>query len=126
MHEMSIAIEVVNSVLDAVAEHHPTRVEEVEVQIGVMRQVVPEALELAFNAASEGTIIEGARLIMKEERVVAVCRHCDCLYLPEDEVYACPECGQADARIVAGNDMILRSVVCQTEDETADHEVAMK
>ncbi len=126
MHEMSIAVDIIDSVLDAVSEHEPSCVEEVEVQIGVMRQVVPEALEMAFRAASEGTVVEGARLIVKEERVVAVCRQCDCLYLPEDEIYACPECGQADARIVAGNDMVLRSVVCQTEEDTADAEVVMK
>jgi hydrogenase nickel incorporation protein HypA/HybF len=125
MHEMSIAVEIVHSVLDAVSEHRPSQIEEVEVRIGVMRQVVPEALELAFAAAAEGTPVEGARLIVKEERIVAVCRHCECLYLPEGDDYTCPDCGQADARILAGNDMVLRSIVCQTEDETAGHEVGV-
>lgn len=117
MHEMSIAVEVVRRVIEAAREHRMTRVERVEVEVGVMRQVVPEALQLAFESAVEGTLAEGARLSVREERVVAVCRACECLFLPEVDTYVCPRCDQADARIVAGNDMILRSVEGRVDEE---------
>ena len=52
MHEMSIAVEIVHSVLDAVAEHHPAQIDEIEVRIGVMRQVVPEA-QIAGSRGSQ-------------------------------------------------------------------------
>ncbi len=117
MHEMSIAMEIVKQVLEVAEQHQATRVEEVEVGVGVMRQVVPEALEIAFEAFVQDTLARDARLKITEDKIVAVCRQCDCLFLPAVDTYVCPQCNQADARIVAGNDLILRSVVCKVEQE---------
>jgi hydrogenase nickel incorporation protein HypA/HybF len=122
MHEMSIAMQLVEQMLEIASQHNAATIEEVEVQLGVMREVVPEALEMAFAAASEGTIAEGARLCISEERIVAVCSVCECLFTPRQTCFLCPRCSQADARIVAGNDIILKSLVCQTEAEEARSE----
>jgi hydrogenase nickel incorporation protein HypA/HybF len=119
MHELPIAMEIVRQVVEVAGQHGAEAVEEVEVQIGVLRQIVPEALEMSFTAAGEGTIAAGARLNIIEERIVGVCRTCDCMYMPAVDNFLCPRCGQADARIIAGNDIILRSVVCRTPEEVA-------
>ena len=95
-------------------------IEEIEVHIGAMRQIVPEALEMGFRAAAEGTLAANARLNIIEEKIAAVCRGCETRFMPDIDNYLCPQCGQADARIVAGNDIILRSVVCQTPEEADD------
>ena len=117
MHEMSIAMELLEQVLATAAEHEAIRIDEVEVEVGALRAVVPEALELAFQAAGRGTIAENARLTIKEEKAVAVCRSCECMFLPEPGVYVCPQCSEADARIVSGNDILLRAVACETSAE---------
>lgn len=119
MHELPIAIEIVRQAVEVAGKHEADRIEEVEVQVGAMRQIVSEALEMSFAAASEGTLAEGARLRVIEEKVVAVCRYCECLFLPEPDNFMCPRCGRADARIVAGNDIILKSVVCHAATEAA-------
>jgi hydrogenase nickel incorporation protein HypA/HybF len=120
MHETPIAIEIVNQVVQLAADHGAIRVEQVEVQVGAMRQVVPEALELAFSVVSEGTLAEGAVLRITEVPAAANCNHCGRQFAPDIDVsFACPACGQADVRITAGNDIILQSVVCET-DEQAD------
>jgi len=119
MHEASIAVELVDQVVQTAQNHHAFKVEEVDVLVGVMREIVPEALELTFSATSAGTIAEGAKLRIMEERIIAVCRVCDCLFAPEHLLFMCPRCRQADARIVAGNDILLKSLKCQTAEEVA-------
>jgi hydrogenase nickel incorporation protein HypA/HybF len=117
MHELAIAAEIVRQAVEVAAKHNAERIDEVEVQIGVMRQIVPDALQMGFTACAEGTLARNARLAVIEEKVVAVCKGCECLFLPEIDNFLCPRCGQAEARIVAGNDIILKSIVCHAVEE---------
>jgi hydrogenase nickel incorporation protein HypA/HybF len=114
MHEMSIAMEMVTQLVELAERHQASRIVQVEVVAGAMRGVVPEALDLAFAAASEGTPAEGAELCVVEEKLQVVCNDCGFEFAPEPVSFLCPQCRQADVRIVAGNDIILKSVVCDT------------
>jgi hydrogenase nickel incorporation protein HypA/HybF len=117
MHEMTIAVEILDCVLDVAGRHHATRIQEIEVEVGAMRQVVPEALELAFRAAAEGTPAAGAVLRLTELKVAAVCSDCGAEYAPDiDSSFACPGCGQANPRIAAGNDIVLKTVICEVDE----------
>jgi hydrogenase nickel incorporation protein HypA/HybF len=117
MHEMSIAVEIVEQCLRIAAENNVTHIDEVDLEIGVLRRVVPEAMELAFQAAGEGTLAAGAKLRIHEERLVAVCGACDCMFCPSTEDFTCTKCGAAEPRIVAGNDIIIKSLVCQAPED---------
>jgi len=114
---MPIATSIVEQAVAAARDAGAVAVEEIEVEIGRMRLVVPEALEVAFACASEGTIAEGAKLSIVDVPMLAECRSCGRQFTPEIDLYVCPGCGQADARIIAGNDMILKSLTCRTPDE---------
>lgn len=122
MHEMSIATHLVECILAAAAENDVARIEEVEVEVGAMRLVVPEALEMAFEAARAGTIAAGAALKVVEVAPVARCRPCGRTFHPADGEFLCPDCGQADADIVEGNDIRLTSMVCCTEEEAGERQ----
>ena len=120
MHEMSIATGMLRTVLEVAAEHGATRVEEVEVELGAMRLVVPEALETAWEVLVEGTPAAGSRLKMVEVPIRATCRQCGRAYEAEVGSFACPACGQADVEIVTGDDIILKSVICRTGEEAPE------
>ena len=119
MHEMSIAIQLMAQIEALAAENGATRVEVVELDVGVLEQVVPEALEMAFEAAGDGTVAEGARLDIREVPAEARCRDCGRLYAPTLASYVCPDCGKAVPEIMAGKGMVLMSLECVTtcEDE---------
>ncbi len=119
MHEMPIAAAIVEQAIQAVAPHGATRIDLIEVEIGCMRQIVPEALQVAFAAVSADTIAEGARLEVIEVEMEAVCQLCGNRFQPEIDFYICPKCEQANVRIVAGNDMILKSITAQTPEESS-------
>lgn len=119
MHEMSIAVELLRQALEIAAKYKATGIEEIEVQVGVLRQVVPEALELSFRAAADGSSAAEARLTITQENAVAVCRACGCMFLPQIDDFTCTQCGQADARLVAGNDIILKTMSCRVPEEVS-------
>ena len=71
MHELSIADAIVRIALAHAGER---RIESVEVKVGHLRQVVPDALAFAFTLVSEGTRAEGAELVMEVVPAAGVCR----------------------------------------------------
>ncbi|HUU85815.1 MAG TPA: hydrogenase maturation nickel metallochaperone HypA [Phycisphaerae bacterium] len=119
MHELSIAEGLIDRVSAAARGHCASRVTEVTVSVGVMRLVVPEALQIAFGAVAEGTMAEGAELQIVEQTAKAVCNRCGGAFEPDIGCYLCPSCGLADVRITAGNEIILESVVCDVPQEEA-------
>ena len=112
MHEATIASAIIEQAVAAAAPHGVARISRIEVELGAMQQVVPEALDLAFEAASKGTLTEGAKLILTAVKTVALCRACDCRFEPDIEQlnFLCPQCQRADVQIVAGNEIILKSL----------------
>jgi len=115
MHELSIASEMLQTVLAAAAEHNAGRVEAVRVEVGVMRLVVPEILQMAWEAITEGTPAGGSRLEVTEVPLRGRCRECGSDFQPQLDNFLCPHCGHADVDIVDGSDIVLRSVTCRSE-----------
>ena len=115
MHEMSIATALVDQVLAVGRENDAVRVVEVEVELGEMQQVAPEAREVAFAAVTSGTMAEGATLTLNEKAIRARCRKCGGEFSAQVDMYACPQCQLADVEIIEGDDILLRSVVCDQE-----------
>jgi hydrogenase nickel incorporation protein HypA/HybF len=121
MHEASIAMAAIEQAVVAAQQHGASRITRVELRIGALRQVVPEAMKLAFEACAIGTPAEGAILDMQEEPVVARCRPCGRQFEPYLQAinFTCPQCGRADAELLAGNDIILKSLECEQDEEAA-------
>jgi hydrogenase nickel incorporation protein HypA/HybF len=73
MHEMSIAI----SVVEACAERAGgARVLRVRVEIGQLVAVLPDALRFSFDVCAQGTPVEGAELEILETPGRAICEDC--------------------------------------------------
>jgi len=121
MHEMSIAVELVRQLETLAAERDIARIEAVDVAAGVLRQIVPEALQTAFAVIAEGTCAAGAQLNLEIVPARVKCRRCGREFALEGDAYFCERCGEADVEIVAGNDILLTSVTCElSEGESCD------
>jgi hydrogenase nickel incorporation protein HypA/HybF len=107
MHELSIAEAIV-----AIAEEHAKgrRVLAVEVQVGHLRQVVPAALEFAFELVARGTTVEDAELVLREVPVSGRCRDCGELTVMEAFPLACGRCGAVDVEIVSGEELCVEAL----------------
>lgn len=76
VHELSIAVAVVEQVEEAVREQGGT-VASLTLRIGELAGVVPEALDFSFGLATEGTALAGARLLIETVEARAHCDGCD-------------------------------------------------
>jgi hydrogenase nickel incorporation protein HypA/HybF len=62
MHELSIALNIVDGVLEEAKRHGCTQVGAVHLRLGPLSGVDPNALLFAYPMACEGTILENSRL----------------------------------------------------------------
>ena len=62
MHEVSLAIALVEVASEAAHTLGATRVNRLFVRLGAGAGVLAEALRFSFDVAAEGTIVQGARL----------------------------------------------------------------
>ncbi|MFI8966341.1 hydrogenase maturation nickel metallochaperone HypA [Streptomyces sp. NPDC053493] len=111
MHEMSLAVAVVDQVETAARSRGAAGVSSVELDVGELAGVVPDALAFCFELACAGTVVEGAELITRTVPGSARCEPCA-------EVWAvgmpphllCPGCGAAADALVSGRELRIRQV----------------
>jgi hydrogenase nickel incorporation protein HypA/HybF len=107
---MSIAEALLRQILPLAKENRLARIERVELEVGALQLIVPEALDLAFTMACGDTIAEGAVLLQEEIPVEAECRACGHHYKPDTELFQCDRCGKAEPEILRGRDILLKSL----------------
>jgi hydrogenase nickel incorporation protein HypA/HybF len=107
MHELSIA-----QAIAAVAERHAAgrRVSAVEVRIGHLRQVVPSALEFAFELTVKETCLDGASLRIEEVPAAGRCRACGADTVFERFPLACAACYGIDVEVTGGEELLVDSL----------------
>ena len=67
MHELSIAMRIVEIASEEAGRQGGAPVEEVHLKLGRESGVVPDALLFSWPLACDGTPIEGARLLVSEQ-----------------------------------------------------------
>ena len=112
MHELSLADAVVTIARDHARGRRVTRV---DVKIGLLRQVVPEALEFAFELVAAGTEVEGAELRVEHVPVRVRCVRCDAESEAPEFPLACAECGGLDVEVVAGDELLVEALELEEE-----------
>jgi len=107
MHELSIAESIV-----AVAERHAAGrpVCAVDVKVGLLRQVMPGALEFAFELTAKGTSLDGAELRIEQVAAAGRCRACGAQSVLEGFPLTCAACGGLDVEVTAGEELLVDSL----------------
>ncbi len=120
MHELSIAIGLVEAVCEK-AEELGARVEVVHVRLGPLSGVVRDALEFSFDVATAGTPIAGARLAVEETPLTVLCPLCGGEPKPATlQDLRCPDCGTPTPDVVGGRELELYALEVN-ENATAHH-----
>jgi hydrogenase nickel incorporation protein HypA/HybF len=112
MHELALAEAIVRIACDHAGDR---RVTAVELKVGHLRQVVPAALSFAFGLVAEGTVAEGARLVMEEVPAAGRCRACATESTLTAFPLACGACGSLDLELLRGEELLVDSL--ELEDE---------
>ena len=113
MHELSLA----ESVVRIACRHAAGRqITTVELRVGHLRQVVPDALAFAFELVAKGTEAEGAELVMVEVPAAGRCRACG----SESELpgfpLRCAVCGGLDIELLRGEELLVDALELEEDD----------
>lgn len=103
MHELSIALGIVDAATEELERLGGGRVRSVHLRLGRLSGVAREALLSAYPLACEGSVLEGSDLVITEEPVTAYCPGCEAESAVASIVdLRCQVCGQVASRLLRG------------------------
>jgi hydrogenase nickel incorporation protein HypA/HybF len=112
MHELSIA----EAIVDVAVRHaRGRRVTRVEVRVGALRQVVPDALTFAFGLVAQGTELGGAELQLRHVAAAGRCRMCGAESVMQDFPLRCGRCGGLEMHVLAGEELQVEALELDDE-----------
>ena len=107
MHELSICTSIAK-IAHRAAAGRP--VERVRVDIGHLRQVVPDTLRHSWEMVVFGTPLEGVPLEVREVEAVIECRQCGVRTQLDDPIFRCQACGSTETTVVSGDELFVSSL----------------
>src|SRR5579884_3538533 len=111
VHEASIALAIVEELCDRTDNRGIEKISAVNLRIGALSSVVPEALQFAWDVATDGTLACGSRLCIECVPLVIRCSRCDCERTVEHGTLpVCPVCGTSSTEIVHGRELLVTSM----------------
>jgi len=110
MHELSIAISIIEIAEENARREKAIVINEIELDIGTQSGVVLEALDFAMQAAVKGTLLEKAEVKINSIPAKAACTKCQHEFYVDDMFSPCPECGNPFCEIIQGRELKVRSL----------------
>jgi hydrogenase nickel incorporation protein HypA/HybF len=110
MHEVSLALEVLDHLAHNVNAQGPLRIVRVTLRVGALSGVDSGALRFALEGLAAGTLIEGARVDIEEIPGSAWCSACESRRPIEFRLSPCPVCGHYPLSLPEGTELVIESV----------------
>jgi hydrogenase nickel incorporation protein HypA/HybF len=111
MHELSIAVSLVEIACQEALQAGAGRVGMVRLRVGAFSGVVRDALTFAFDIATDGTMLQGATLEIEDVPVVVYCAQCRAeAELPDLYRLQCPECGSPTPELRRGKELEITAL----------------
>jgi hydrogenase nickel incorporation protein HypA/HybF len=119
MHELSIAMSIVDMGIEEARERNVT-VEAIYLDLGPLSGVVADALRFSWEIACQGTPIEGARLLIREIPVEIHCATCNSnRTLDSMQWLCCPVCGTPALEVIHGKELVITALEVRDEQPAA-------
>jgi hydrogenase nickel incorporation protein HypA/HybF len=110
MHELSIMQSALQQALTEARRAGAARVHEIRLRVGALSGVVPEALQFAFEALSEGTPAQDAHLTIEPVPARFWCNTCGSEFQSAGLIPECPSCNTPSRELLAGRELELASM----------------
>lgn len=110
MHEVSLMQDTLILAVQEARRAGGSRIHRLQMQVGPLSGVVPEALSFAFEILAKGTMAEGASLQIEAMPIVCHCAGCAREFTSPDMYCECPTCGTPSLDVRRGREMQLSSL----------------
>jgi len=110
VHELSIATSLVETAARNAEAAGARSVVSLDLKVGALAGVEPDALSFCFPVAARGTICEGAELRLEVGPGSGTCAACGGKTEVRDLLAPCPACGAWPLAVEGGREMRLESL----------------
>ena len=108
MHELSLCGSIYE-IVDRAAAGRAVSV--IHLQIGQLRQIVPDTLKYCWTLVSDQTDLAGSELEVDSVPVTLLCSECSALTTLADEpLFLCDGCGGSHVSVTTGEEFMLTSL----------------
>jgi hydrogenase nickel incorporation protein HypA/HybF len=109
MHETAIVAGLMRILEQQATRHGATAISRVVVKVGRLRAVEPQQLRACFEMFAEGTIADGAELVVEAIGVRGRCRGCATEFDVPRYRFVCPACAGSDIDVIQGQELFIES-----------------
>lgn len=114
MHELSIALNILEIAEEEAERRGLTGVIAIHLKLGPLSGVVPQALQSAYGLAREGSALRGAGLVIEEVPLIVYCPACDAERSAISvQQLCCAQCGTVTPHIVSGHELDIAALEIQ-------------
>ncbi|NHK31910.1 MAG: hydrogenase maturation nickel metallochaperone HypA [Asgard group archaeon] len=123
MHEFSTAVGIVETITEVAKQHKATGIKRVDLIVGEFSMLNHDQLKFSFEIASEGSLAEGAELIIEEQKGEVHCQDCgykgiagqqnkevDHFVVDLVNIFQCPKCKSNKTKISGGRDIYVNNI----------------
>jgi hydrogenase nickel incorporation protein HypA/HybF len=111
MHELSIALSIVDLAEEEARKANAIIISKVEVEIGTMAGIDPDALLFAWDSVVHGTIAQQSTLVINTIQAEAHCLECGKDFPAENFLVQCPYCSSYRYQITKGKELRISSLM---------------
>jgi hydrogenase nickel incorporation protein HypA/HybF len=117
MHELPVAESMLEIAQRAAQEAGGPRVVALHLVIGQLSSIVDDSIQFYWDIISQGTLAEGAELHFRRVPGELLCLDCGHRYFLEGGRLACPNCGSAAVKVIAGEEFRMEAIDVEDEAE---------
>jgi hydrogenase nickel incorporation protein HypA/HybF len=111
MHELSIALSIVDGVLAEAQVRGLAQVSAVHLRLGRLSGVDKDALQFSYGVAAQDTVLATSRLVIDEVEVVIFCSACGAeRETASFPLLVCAQCGTLGERVIHGDELEISAV----------------
>ena len=113
MHELSIAMSIVDIAEKEVKKHGASKVDEIEILIGSLAGVELDALDFVWQAAIQDTVLADAQKHIHYLKAKAKCLECETTFNLEQAYDNCPKCGSYLKELLQGKELKVKRLILE-------------
>ncbi|MCK9398568.1 MAG: hydrogenase maturation nickel metallochaperone HypA [Bacteroidales bacterium] len=111
MHELSIALSIVELAEEEARKADAISISKVELEIGTMAGIETDALLFAWDSVVQGTMAQQSQLVIHTVEAEAHCLECGKDFPAEHFFVQCPHCNSFRYQITKGKELRISSLL---------------
>jgi hydrogenase nickel incorporation protein HypA/HybF len=110
MHELSIAVQIIEIVHKHLPADQNLSVKKIRLRIGEFTGIIPESLRTCIDSITDNTADEGVELEIIEVPARVKCRDCSVVSKVEPPLLICASCHSLKVDLISGRELLVENI----------------